>query len=131
MQGALDAFHSINDMRLRNVIQVYEYDTLAILVLEFDTASLFLTAVANDDSLDVSTTEPEHKSSLKFEGANEVKVWSDVLGKRFGWGWVTVNQQGYRDGALLSFEGIVPQIFVKVIASTLKFGTVQMTPTLK
>jgi hypothetical protein len=46
--------------------------------------------------------------------------WDRFIGKAFGWGWVTVNQQGYCDGALLGFDGISPNISIEVMASSIK-----------
>jgi hypothetical protein len=31
-----------------------------------------------------------------------------------------VNQQGYLDGVLLSFGGVIPQLLITVVASSLK-----------
>ena len=45
--------------------------------------------------------------------------------KTFGWGWVAIDQQGYCDGLLLSFEAIVfPEIVLNVVASSIKVGAV-------
>ena len=60
-------------------------------------------------SVDVSSNEP----------------WVNFIGKVFGWGWITLNQQGYCDGVLLSFEQVVfPEVALNVIASSIKVGVV-------
>lgn len=46
--------------------------------------------------------------------------WQKLIGKECGWTWVTINQQGYRDGVLLSFSGIVPSVMLHVIASSIE-----------
>lgn len=71
--------------------------------LEFDTADL--------------SVQTQHGGG---EEISNRQPWSDVIGKQFGWGWVTVNQQGYLDGVLLSLNGIVPEILINVVASEIK-----------
>lgn len=46
--------------------------------------------------------------------------WSRLIGKPFSWGWLTVNQRGEMDGALLSFDGVIPEVGVNVVASSLE-----------
>jgi Family of unknown function (DUF6334) len=68
-----------------------------------DTATLFVDSQLSDGDT-ISDREP----------------WSAVIGRRFGWGWVMVNQQGYLDGVLLSFGGVMPEVLIAVVASGLK-----------
>lgn len=44
-------------------------------------------------------------------------AWSRFIGKELSTGWLMVNQQGYTDGALLSFDGVVPEVGVNVVAA--------------
>lgn len=44
-------------------------------------------------------------------------AWSRFIGKELSTGWLTLNQQGYTDGALLSFDGVVPEIGLNVVAA--------------
>ena len=44
--------------------------------------------------------------------------WSRFIGKEFFWGWLTINPQGFADGVLLSFDGVVPELGLNVVAST-------------
>lgn len=50
--------------------------------------------------------------------------WKKLLGKELGWTWVAINQQGYRDSVMLSFDGIVPTILLHVIASSIEVFTI-------
>jgi len=45
--------------------------------------------------------------------------------KSFGWGWLTINQQGYIDGDMLSFAGITPRLLITVVASSLKVSGIE------
>lgn len=44
-------------------------------------------------------------------------IWSRFLGKEFSTGWLMMNQHGYCDGALLSFDGVVPEVGLNVVAA--------------
>src|SRR5262249_54880039 len=52
------------------------------------------------------------------------KIWRPFIGKPFGWGWITVNQQRYCDGALLGFQDIAPAIFLEVVASSIEVSRI-------
>jgi hypothetical protein len=44
---------------------------------------------------------------------------------QFGWGWITMNQQGYCDGLLLSFGKVIfPQLVLNVMASAIEVGKI-------
>jgi hypothetical protein len=122
----LDAFHLIHDKPLRAVRQVWTEGSLERLVLDFGPVSLVVTADENDDSIDIAAPVA---AELRDGGvdASRLEPWKDFIGKLFSWGWVAVNQQGYCDGLLLSFGGIVPQLCLNVIASSIKVGTITGT----
>lgn len=44
-------------------------------------------------------------------------AWSRFIGKELSTGWLMQNQQGYADGALLSFDGVVPEVGLNVVAA--------------
>ena len=103
---------------------VYTEGSLDKLIFNFGQISLIVTADENDDSIDIAaagTTEPPHVVGVD---KSQLHPWNNIIGKPFGWGWVTVNQQGYCDGLLLGFGGIFPQIVLNVIASSIKVGVI-------
>jgi hypothetical protein len=120
----LSAFHSVGDRSLQTVWQVYTEGSLDRLILDFGQISLIIVADENDDTIDITIADSPDPHSIGGVDGSSLKPWNSFIGKRFGWGWVTVNQQGYRDGLLLSFESIVPQIVLNVIASSIKVGTI-------
>lgn len=120
----LSAFHSISDMSLQSVWQVHTDGSLDKLVLDFGRASLVVLADENDDSIDVVSTETADVGDVGVVDGSHLEPWSRFIGKPFGWGWVTVNQQGYCDGLLLSFGGIFPQVALNVIASSIKVSAI-------
>ena len=120
----LAAFHSITDRSLQAVWQVYAESSLEKLILDFGQKSLVVVADENDDSIDISVEDTTGLRSGGIVNGSHREPWTNLLGKRFGWGWMTVNQQGYCDGLLLSFDGIVPQVLLNVIASSIKVGAI-------
>lgn len=120
----LSAFHSISDQSLLAVWQVYSDGSLDKLVLDFGRVSLMVIADENDDSIDIAVAETADLRNAGGVDGSPLEPWNRLIGKPFGWGWVTVNQQGYCDGLLLSFGGIVPQIALNVMASSIKISTV-------
>jgi hypothetical protein len=122
----LSPFHELANLQLLSVQGMEADGSLDKLVLNFGLRSLILKANADDDTLRVQTVE-SLETTETFTSSVDADLWKEFIGKRFGWGWVTVNQQGYLDGALLSFSGISPQILVTVVASSLKIARLTQT----
>ena len=123
----LDAFHRVSDKPLRAVSQICTQGSVEKLVFDFGNLLLVVAVDENDDSVDISTASAASLKDVTDGSAGQFKPWRDFIGKRFGWGWLTINQQGYCDGLLLSFGGIVPQVFLNVIASSIKTGTISVS----
>jgi hypothetical protein len=93
------------------------------LVLGFGAVTLVISADENDDTVNITLSETPDLAGLDI---SHLEPWRNLTGRPFGWGWVTVNQQGYCDGLLLSFGGIVPLLALNVIASSIKVGVITM-----
>ena len=119
----LACFHSVNDRLLQAVQYFYTDASLDRLVLDFGAIWLVIEADENDDSVDLMIVQSGVLDAKSVSG-NHLDVWKDCIGKPFGWGWITINQQGYCDGLLLSFGGIVPQVVVSVVASSIKVAMI-------
>jgi hypothetical protein len=123
IDGMLGALRSVNEQSLRQVSSSYSDGSLDKVLLDFGTTVLVISADENDDSIDVTIT-----SGLTTLGENlnsqQQGLWNQFIGKRLGWGWVTINQQGYCDGLLLSFGDITPKLVVNVVASSIKVATI-------
>jgi len=76
-----------------------------------------------DDTVDFQFADATNLPLDRVD-VSHLPPWKDFVGVPFGWGWVTVNQQGYCDGMLLSLGGIFPQVVLSVIASSIKIGQV-------
>jgi hypothetical protein len=115
---------SLGQRPLRAVWRFEDEACLGRIILDFDPLSLVVSAATDDDTIDF---EAVHTASSDKSGgidASGLLPWKDFIGVPFGWGWVTVNQQGYCDGLMLSFGGILPQVVLNVVASSLRVGKV-------
>ena len=128
MNTQLDAFREIQDLELQGVLEIREHDELVSIEFDFGISQLTLRANQDDDSLEISVGRSDPPPTNPTENLNPPCLWKETVGRKFGWGWVTINQQGYLDGVLLSFDGFIPGIIVNVVASSLKIGSVQMQP---
>jgi hypothetical protein len=121
---ALSGFQRIGGQPLRAVWQAEADGCLNRIVFDFDSLSLTVSAVSDDDSVEFEVIDAAGADRTGGADASHLKHWRDLIGAPFGWGWVTVNQQGYCDGLLLSFDGIVPRVVLNVVASSIKIGRV-------
>ncbi len=112
----LSVFHQVSGALLETVRQIVSEESVTVLVLDFGSKSLVIEAEAEDDTITISIGT----AAAPGDAINDQQPWIDLVGKPMGWGWVIVNQQGYFDGVLLSFSGVIPQLLITVVASSLK-----------
>jgi hypothetical protein len=120
-QNNLDAFYSLSSGKRELLRSVYEREVdecIDRLVLVFTNKLLAFQVDEDDDTLSVQIGDAKTLNG-KFVRIRD-GFWQHLVSKAFGWGWVTVNQQGYCDGALLSFDGLVPNVSIEVVASSIK-----------
>jgi Family of unknown function (DUF6334) len=130
-RSSLDAFHELDckeDQRLQEVLQCVENGCLNLIALKF-TAGVLIFAVDPDaDTVEVSYEEANAFNDSGLVHAGALAPWSALIGQPFGWGWVTINQQGYQDGVLLSFGGLQPSVLLVAAAASLRiYGIKDMT----
>ena len=116
----LSSFNRITQQRLDSVWETRNEGSLERLILMFGPTVFAITADADDDSIDFVVSESFNFHSAANNEVSQTEVWKGFIGKPFGWGWITINQQGYCDGLLLSFEGIHPELLMNVVASSIK-----------
>jgi hypothetical protein len=122
----LSEFGRINDNKLHSVRMYCTDGSLVQLILNFGSIYLVITADENDDTIEFVTTDANDFHNSDGADASHREPWKRFIGKSFGWGWATVNQQGYCDGLLLSFEGIIPQVMLNVMASSIKIALINV-----
>lgn len=116
----LSVFHEVDGAFLEGVTQVVADGSTVEIILQLGSKLLVITAVEEDDTVDLSIADGVSRG----ETVSHLQPWSQLIGKQIGWGWVTVNQQGYLDGVLLSFGGVVPELSITVVASALQVRAV-------
>ena len=120
LHSLLLKFHGINRHALKVVWRVYIDECLDKIVLEFEQDSLVVQAEPDDDTIMFHVIKNNDRETNGWIDASRSEVWKDFIGEPFGWGWITINQQDFLDGILLSFDGITPQVMLNVMASSIE-----------
>jgi hypothetical protein len=121
----LSSFRALDDHVLKAVLYEQECDILDSIILQFDELSLSITA-DGDDEIAFEIARSSDINNSKYQDVSARDPWNRFLGKRFGWGWITINQQGYSDGLLLAFDSIIPSLVLNVAASEIMIGKIEM-----
>jgi len=124
----LDCFHRVSGQILRAVWRVVVDGSVERVLLDFDQISLVVEADPNTDTVELWAEDKTKIRAADRMDASDSPTWRSVMGRSFGWGWITMNQQGYCDGVLLSFDGITPQIMLNVTASSIKESKIESLP---
>lgn len=117
LQGSLEPFKSCQLKALKAVLQNDDEDGESILLV-FGVDALRLKSDPDADRLSISFGPLGNVD--EFDDLTGDAPWSRFIGKDFFWGWLAVNQKGEVDGALLSFDGVLPEVGVSVVASSLE-----------
>jgi len=123
LRTVLEAFHAVDGQPLTSVSEGYDDGCLTGIVFTFERNTLTVAANAEDDSVELSVTHSSGRPPA--HDVSDREPWVTFIGEPFGWGWLTFNQQGYCDGVLLSFRGIIPQLVLTVEASSFSVGTIK------
>ncbi len=115
----LDVFHQMDGHALTSVHVNADYSEL---MLSFGNLFFLIAAIADDDTIAVTLASESLQHSINI---SHQAPWKDFIGQSAGWSWFIMNQQGYIDGVLLSFDGISPQICINVVASSLKIAKIE------
>jgi hypothetical protein len=121
-QDYLDSFYALASAEPEKLVAVYEKITdkcREALALEFTTKTLLFTANPDDDTISVRSEDAPSVNTSAWTRLEAKKPWKSLIETEFGWGWVTINQQGYCDGILLSFAGLSPTIMLCVTGSSI------------
>lgn len=120
----LSAFHDVNGLTLKAVSSGSSEESPASIILDFGPKCLVVRADGEDDTVEFWSIDSPLSAGIPKNDASDIFPWKESIGREFGWGWVTVNQQGYLDGIVLSFGGITPQLLITVVASSLKVAEI-------
>jgi Family of unknown function (DUF6334) len=96
--------------------------------LQFESRSVVLRAVADDDTLAASLGELKSEPYETLVEIGDSEQWSSCVGYNVCWAWQLTNQQGYSDGVRLEFgelgEGSRVVIELIVAASAIQMFAV-------
>jgi Family of unknown function (DUF6334) len=104
--------------RLQDVFELLEDGCRLELVLSWGDSYLLFRVDEDTDSLLAQFQEGAFGPQPAYRSVLAASPWRELVGKECFWTWVAVNQQGYCDGALLSFEGVVPNVLLNAICSS-------------
>ena len=93
--------------------------------LQFDTLTISFSAVADDDTIAVSSGSYSDPSRQTINAP-----WTSCIGKPLQWTWLMTNQQGYTDGARLEFTDPDSQhsVIVELVAGASSLCVYLATP---
>ncbi|MEE3716055.1 DUF6334 family protein [Tumidithrix elongata RA019] len=95
------------------------------LILHAEHRLLVVNAVAEDDTVELTTFLPVVESGYTLMDVSSQKPWQKLLHHRLQWAWLLTNQQGYFDGIQFAYmdepndEPNIPTIIqLQVLASS-------------
>ena len=118
----LSVFQAISNLSLVSVSEKSSGGHREEMVLDFGQTLVVITANEEEDSLELRAAQETETSGL--ENVSESEPWNKFIGKKFGWGWLTINQLGSWDGLVLGFEAAAPQIMLHVVDSSIRIGVI-------
>jgi Family of unknown function (DUF6334) len=89
------------------------------IVLDFGDSSVTFVAEPDYDTIGCRFRNQPFVSNRGYRRVGAESPWSRLVDKACGWTWLAVNQQGYWDTALISFDAVVPNVLLNVMASSL------------
>jgi hypothetical protein len=121
----LSVFQAMANLSLVSVSEKSSGGHREEMVLDFGQTLLVITANEEEDSLELRAAQETETPDLVDVSGSE--PWNKFIGKKFGWGWLTINQLGSWDGLVLGFEAAAPQIMLHVTNSSIKIAVIRET----
>ena len=88
------------------------------IVLDFGDCFLRFKVDANTDTIAGRFHGKAFAVKRGYRRIGATAPWKQYLNQECGWTWLAINQQGYWDTVLLSFDAVVPNILLNVMASS-------------
>ena len=121
----LSEFELISGQALKSVFEKKEYGDIVKIIFDFEEVSLVVSENGDDDTIDFEVVKIGDRSiDDTYTDASKRNPWYQFIGKRFCWGWVTLDRQGDLDGVLISFEIITPTLILNVVERSIKVGII-------
>jgi Family of unknown function (DUF6334) len=109
---------------LKNVFEKIVHGCRDEIVLDLGDCCLRIGVDINYDTLLFRFQSRPFRHTKGWVSLRNLEPWKKCTGKECAWTWLAVNQQGYLDTALISFDGIEPSIMLQGIASSVEVFTV-------
>jgi hypothetical protein len=128
----LDIFSNILYNGTNNIINVFEFiedECLCAIKVCLSDKILIFSANPDDDTLKVDYS---NEMSFETDGWRCISTdipWINILGHHIDMLWITINNQGYCDGAIIGIDGLLPSIIMNVIASNICVFNITHFPT--
>jgi hypothetical protein len=110
--------------RLFDVFEKIVYGCRQEIILDLGDSFLRFGVDPDTDSITAQFQGRPFGSKRGYRSMRASAPWSRFLNEECGWTWLAVNQQGYWDSILLSFEAVVPNILLNVMASSIYVFTI-------
>ncbi len=126
-KSSLDAFYNLTaeeEMHLDSVYERIEDSCRVAILLRFGKRDLWVIADGDHDTVTVSCREGGAGDLVGCDCISGNTPWNTLVGHRFSWGWVAINQQGYPDGVMLGFDRLTPQVLLLVAGSSIRLFAV-------
>jgi hypothetical protein len=88
------------------------------IVLDFGDSFLSFVVEPDHDTVACRFHDKPFVSKRSFRRVGTESPWSQYIDKECGWTWLAVNQQGYWDTVLISFDAVIPNVALNVMASS-------------
>jgi hypothetical protein len=89
------------------------------IVLDFGDSCLSFVVEPEFDTIDCRFRKTPFIAKRGYRRVGGESPWAKWVDKPCGWTWLAVNQQGYWDTVLISFDAVVPNVLLNVMASSL------------
>jgi len=110
--------------QLRDVFEKRVYGLRDEIVLDFGDCFLQFKAEIDDDTITGQFHGRPFNSRRRYRSIGSAAPWRRYLKKECGWIWFALSQQGYWDTILISFDAVVPNILLYVMASSIHVFTI-------
>ena len=114
---------------LKDVLEKTVHGCRDAIALDLGDCWLRIGVDINYDTLLFRFQSRPFKPTKRWVSLRNSEPWKKCTGKECGWTWLAVNQQGYLDTMLISFDGIEPSIMLQAIASSIEVFTISPAKT--
>jgi len=109
---------------LKDVLEKIEHGSRREVILDLGDCYLRFRAESEFDTIVGDFHGQRVRSKKGSINVSDSEPWSQFVGRECGWTWLALNQQGYLDTALIAFNGIVPNVVLQTIASSIEIFVV-------